>query len=208
MDRSLALHQHPVDGKGMCRAAARNMVAVAYLEGNKDEAERLRAHLGLKNQIALRPELCFYYALVRLVPELADMYRALDESVLAKLAGKTKRLRDPRPDYFHLDPVSNIALHGEFDEADGHEDDDERLARIAEQAGCGRERVYVFRVAGHMEDRELALCNRHVHHHRVYYTLSPRGQAVVSEVARYARWCTQRMLKGLVPDASQHKVYF
>lgn len=43
----------------------------------------------------------------------------LDDSVLSKLVGKSRSLEDSRPDYYHLNEATNIALHGEI-----HEEED------------------------------------------------------------------------------------
>jgi len=85
--------------------------------------------------MVLRAEHVFYYELVKMVPRLALFRRVLDETVLAKLLGKIQSVKDPRPDYFHLNEESNMALHGEFDETDDHEEDEERLRVIAHHAG-------------------------------------------------------------------------
>ena len=47
---------------------------------------------------------------------LTTLKRVLEETVLAALFSKTKNMEDKRPDYFHLYPKTNMALHGEFDE--------------------------------------------------------------------------------------------
>ena len=47
---------------------------------------------------------------------------ALDEPVFAALFHKAKDLTDYRPDYFHSNETTNMALHGAFDENSTHED--------------------------------------------------------------------------------------
>jgi hypothetical protein len=123
----------------------------------------------------------------------------LDETVLAKLLGKTKSVEDFRPDYFHLDEETNLALHGEFDERDGHEENEERLRVIAHHAGCGVDRVYYFRVKGHL-GTPRALCKRITRKDIVYYRMTQHGMRVLGEVAAFVRECLECMSEGLLPE--------
>ncbi|CAM9869172.1 unnamed protein product, partial [Chrysoparadoxa australica] len=72
-------------------------------------------HWGFKKDLFLRGENVFYHRLAQLVPELTKMERVLDEPV-EKLLGKRKRIDSARPDYFHVNRDTMIALHGEYDE--------------------------------------------------------------------------------------------
>ena len=113
------------------------MIIEAQMNGDNDLADKLKRHFRFKQDLTLRAEHVFYYELVKLVPALTSLRRVLDQPVLSKLVGKAKCMEDPRPDYFHFDSKTNIALHGEFDEQDDHEESMERLRVIAHHAGCG-----------------------------------------------------------------------
>jgi len=166
-------------------------------------------HFGFKRDLVLRAEHAFYFMLVQEVPELAQMVRALDQSVASALEGKAKRSTDPRPDYLHYSPTVNMALYGEFDENDNHEDDDDRLRRITEQVGCGLERTYVFRVRAHLDDPSRALFVRKVHHkHHTYYSATDRGKQVVQKVAQHVRECLALMSLEVPPTEENNKVLF
>lgn len=168
------------------------MVIQALTTGDKQLADKFKNHFCFKRDLVLRAEHVFYHELVKMVPELTTLRRALDESVLSKLLGKRKGIEDPRPDYFHLNEATNIGLHGEFDETDDHEEDERRLRVIAHHAGCGANRVYYFRVKGRL-GTPAALCKRVVWKDMAYYQMTQRGREVLAEVAGYVRWCIERM---------------
>ena len=125
--------------------------------------------------------------------------------MLAKLLGKTKSVKDPRPDYFHLNEETNnnnnnnMALHGEFDETDDHEEDEERLRVIAHHAGCGANRVYYFRVKARL-GTPRAVCERIMKKDLVYYQMTQHGIRVLQNVAAYVRECLDRMSAGQLPE--------
>jgi hypothetical protein len=186
------------------------MVINARIESNKaevSEAARLEAEavrlekvvFKFKRTLFLRAEHVQYYELVKKVPRLTTLKRVLDETVLAALFSKTKNMEDKRPDYFHLYPKTNMALHGEFDENDQHEDDHNRLREIAHHAGCGWERTYYFRIMAHIDKPELALFKRMTNEFGGYYAMTPRGLAVLDEVAEYVTECLDRMEAGAMP---------
>ena len=144
----LAKFIHPGKGRKdkICTGFARDMVINARIESNKAEgleAVRLEAEavrlekvvFKFKRTLFLRAEHVQYYELVKKVPKLTTLKRVLDETVLAALFSKTKNMEDKRPDYFHLYPKTNMALHGEFDKNSKHEDDHDRLREMAHYAG-------------------------------------------------------------------------
>jgi hypothetical protein len=175
------------------------MVYQALIVGDKHLADQLKRYFGFKRDLILRAEHVFYHELVKLVPELTTLRRALDESVLSKLVGKTKSLEDKRPDYFHLNETTNIGLHGEFDETDKHEDDRSRLRVIAHHAGCGPHRVYYFRVKARLETPD-ALCKRVVRNNTVYYQMTERGRDVLAKLAVFVRQSVYKMEAGVPPS--------
>ena len=79
----------------------------------------------------------FDFELVKEVPRLKDLRRALDETIFSTLFDKTKELTDYRSDYFHFNETTNMALHGEFDENSTQESNHNRMQQIAHQASCG-----------------------------------------------------------------------
>jgi len=182
-------------GKGMCTHAARNRIA---LEEDPASKKRLMRHFGFKKDLVLRAEHVFYHHLVRLVPRLCSYRRVLDETILQKLCGGMKKMEDPRPDYFHYHPESNMALLGEFDETLAHEDDEHRIHRICHHAGCGRERTFVFRVQGRLDEPEMAVCEKKTYRGRVFYTMTAHGRHVLAEVAAYVETCIMKMERGIV----------
>jgi hypothetical protein len=186
------------------------MVINARVEANKSEgleANRLEAYavwlekvvFKFKRTLFLRAEHVQYYELVKKVPELTLLKRVLDETVLAALFGKTKNMKDYRPDYFHLYGNTNMALHGEFDEKNEHEDDHDRLRTIAHHAGCGWERTYYFRIMAHIDNPDLALFKKLENDYGGYYVITPRGEVVLDQVAAYVRECLDRMKAGVMP---------
>ena len=207
---SCARFKHPVSGIKICTFAARVLVCQALLvDGDVAKYKEWMKHFGFKRDLVLRAEHAFYFMLVQEVPELAQMVRALDQSVASALEGKAKRSTDPRPDYLHYSPTVNMALYGEFDENDNHEDDDDRLRRITEQVGCGLERTYVFRVRAHLDDPSRALFVRKVHHkHHTYYSATDQGKQVVQKVAQYVRECLALMSLETPPTEENNKVVF
>jgi hypothetical protein len=209
-DPSVAAHKHPVSGCRICTFAARVLVAQAlYTDGDVAKYKEWMKHFGFKKDLVLRAEHAFYFMLVKEVPKLAQMVRALDQSIASALEGKAKRSVDPRPDYLHYSPAANMALYGEFDEHDNHEDDDNRLRRIADQVGCGIERTYVFRVKAHLEDPSRALFVRKIHNkHHTYYSATDRGKQVVQEVAQHVRECLALMTLEIPPVEQNSKVVF
>lgn len=174
------------------------MVIEAQTNGDNDLADKLKRHFRFSKDLILRAEHIFYYELVKLVPALTSLRRVLDGTVLSKLVGKAKCMEDPRPDYFHFDMKTNIALHGEFDERNDHEESMERLRTIAHHAGCG-DRVYYFRVKGRLDTPE-ALCKRVTRQGMVLYQMTADGKRVVSEVASYVRACIDKMGAGIPPS--------
>ena len=92
-----------------------------------------------------------------------------------------------------------MALHGEFDENDQHEDDHDRLREIAHHAGCGWERTYYFRIMAHIGNPELALFKRMANEFGGYYVITPRGEVVLDQVAAYVTECLDRMEAGVMP---------
>lgn len=203
---SFALFSHPETGIGLCTHAARNMVHVAMVKGDYQLADNLKLRFGFKRDLVLRAEHVFYHELVKLVPKLTELRRVLDETVLSKLIGKTKILQDPRPDYFYLYPDTNIGLHGEFDEYEGHEENMDRLCKIAHHAGCQMTHVYYFRVKGYLGTPQ-ALCRRVVKNNVAYYVMTDRGRNVLREVARYVEECVESMYNGKPPESMFVKVF-
>lgn len=155
---------------------------------------------GFKTKLVMGGEHAFYHALCKLVPGLHVSERVLDADVLSKCVGKQKSISNPRPDYFHFfgDGTLNVAIHGEYDETEGHEDCDERLAAIAQAADVPY--PYVFRVmARHYTDR--ALCARRVlNKTTTYYALTDKGRRVAEETAVAVRERLQWISQGLGPD--------
>ena len=209
---SWAKFTHPGAGRKdkICTGFARTMVINARIEANKAEgveATRLDAYavwletvvFKFKRTLFLRAEHVQYYELVKKVPRLTLLKRVLDETVLAALFSKTKNMEDRRPDYFHYYAQTNMALHGEFDEKNEHEDDHDRLREIAHDAGCGWERTYYFRIMAHLDNPEKALFKRTKNEFGGYYVITPRGLDVLDQVAAYVTECLDRMEAGVMP---------
>ena len=97
-----------------------------------------------------------------------------------------------------------MALHGEFDEDNKHEDDHDRLREIAHHAGCGWERTYYFRIMAHIGNPERALFKRRTNEHGRYYVITPRGLAVLDQVAAYVTECLDRMEANVMPSKGEH----
>jgi hypothetical protein len=194
----------------ICTFQARILVLEAqFVEGNIDKYEARMRHFGFKKDKVIRPEHLFYHMLVKLVPELTQMIRALDQSIASAVEGKAKRVSEPRPDYMHYDPAVNMACYGEFDERDDHEDDDDRLRRITNQIACGYERTYIFRVRAHMNDKSKALFERKIcSRHYVYYVPTARGKQVVEQVAQHVQACITLMKFDIPPTPDNNKVIF
>ena len=86
------------------------MVIDARLKGDEAKATELQKYFNFKQSLFLRAEHVFYFELVKVVPRLKDLRRALDESVFKSLFDKTKDLTDYRPDYFHHNITTNFAV--------------------------------------------------------------------------------------------------
>ena len=118
-------------------------------------------------------------------------------TVMAKLFAKN--MKEWRPDYFHFYDPTNMALHGEFDEDNRHEDNHDRLREIAHDAGCGWERTYYFRIMAHIDKPEIALFRKLSNEYGGYYVITPRGLVVLDQVAKYVTECLDRMEAGVMP---------
>jgi hypothetical protein len=177
-----------------------------FVSFNIERAVFLEKYFGFGKVLLLRAEHAFYYELVKNVPELAEFPaedRALDETVRSALYGKTKTLKDYRPDYFHLNRLTMMGLHGEFDERSKHDESEDRLRAIANQAGCGSSRTYYFRVRAHLDKKTRALFDLVVDrkNNYSYYRINERGTVVVKRVAAYVKECLSRMKAGQMPPA-------
>jgi len=205
---TLSSGRHPESGDEMCRHAVR--CYIASFADNPERVASLLRHFGLKKDLVLRGEHAFYHALCLAVPELRFSERVLDESILSKCLGKRKRIHDPRPDYFHYfsDGSLELGLHGEYDEKPDHEDNEERLAAVADASGCGTPNVYVFRVMAH-HDTPRAVCKRFLlNRHYTYYKLTEEGTRVVEETAEIVRERLAWIRAGLAPNEDRpRKVY-
>ena len=195
--------------KYICTGAARHLVYSAWVDNDIERFEFLKAHFGFKKDLILRAEHAFYFELVKQEPRLATlMYRALDESISTSLEGKQKSLQNLRPDYFHLYPPTNMALYGEFDETDDHEDDDDRLAQITNEAGCGLERTYIFRVRAKLYTPDALLKRSIINKSTTYYRMTPRGHEVLHQVVYHVRQCIDNIISGILPNEMNQKVHF
>jgi hypothetical protein len=121
-------------------------------------------------------------------------------------------VHDLKPDYFHYFSNGKIrlALHGEYDEREGHEDDDERLTAIADAIGCGSENTYIFRIKGwHGSQREL--CKRYVvNKNHVYFKLTDESRRVAEQTIAIIKQRLLWIAQGLEPCDAQgrlRKVY-
>jgi hypothetical protein len=203
----MAKYIDPDTNKGICTFFARNMVnEERFVSFNIERAVYLEKYFGFGKVLLLRAEHAFYYELVKLAPELAEFPaedRALDQTVRSALYGKQKNLKDYRPDYFHLNRLTMMGLHGEFDERNKHEESEERLRAIADHAGCGSSRTYYFRVRAHLDEKKRALFDLIVDrkNNYSYYEVNKRGMVVVKRVAVYVKECLGRMKAGQMPPA-------
>jgi len=195
-----AKHFHPVDGRAMCVDSARWMV---IMEENDAKKKFLKRHFGFRKDMILRAERLFYYELVKRVPALREMERVLDETVMSRMFGKAKCVSDPRPDYFHYNRETNTALLGEFDETDDHEEGEDRLRVIAHHAGCGRGRMFVFRVKAGL-DTDDPVCERRVlNRNQVMMVMTRTGHRMADRVADYIHSCLCKMRDGIIDDPKQ-----
>jgi hypothetical protein len=175
---------------------------MVMVEENRARRSALKRHFGFQKDLLVRAECRFYYELCKRVPALTSMKRVLDGTIMANMFQKTKCVHDPRPDYFHYYSKTNTALLGEFDETDHHEEDEQRLRVIAHHAGCGRDRMYVFRVKAKLESDD-PVCERKTSQGQVYYTMTPRGHRLADEIADYLVACLDKMEMGIVDNCSQ-----
>ena len=198
-------YYHPDTEEGICTNLARNMVNhQRYVLFDEEKAVELDKFFKFKKTLLLRAEHAFYFELVKRVPELALFPaedRALDRTIRSAIYGKTKNLKDYRPDYFHLFRRTMMALHGEFDENDKHEESEDRLRAIADHAQCGSARTYYFRVRAHLDNKKLALFDLKTNkaNEYSYYQINSSGRSVVDRVAAYVKECLARMKAGHMP---------
>jgi hypothetical protein len=177
-----------------------------YVLFNEKWAVELDQYFKFKQSLLLRAEHAFYHELVKRERQLAEFPaedRALDKTVRSALYGKTKNMKDYRPDYFHLNRKTMLGLHGEFDENNKHEESEARLRAISDDAGCGSARTYYFRVRAHLDNKKLALFDLLIKDASKYsyYEISDRGRAMVDRVAAYVKECLDRMKAGQMPPA-------
>ena len=148
------------------------------------------------------------HRLLQLCPELLRLPAAHDRDVLSALAGKAKQVRKNafRPDCYFIDPTSNLALHVEIDEYDDHEDNDDRIAAIEKTTGVVA--TYVIRIRCHHKTPEAVCREKRLRDGVVFNALTARGEAVVVNVARYARQCLDKMRVGVGPLPHERKQVF
>lgn len=205
--RTVARYIHPDTNKGICTYSARYMVnEQRFVLFDIERAVYLDNYFNFKSVLVLRAEHAFYFELIKLVPELGAFSaedRALDKTVRDALYGKVKNLKDYRPDYFHLNRLTMMGLHGEFDERNEHEESEDRLRAIANQAGCGSSRTFYFRVRAHLDNKKRALFDRIEDRELgyAYFEINSLGMVVVKRVATYVKECLSRMKAGQMPPA-------
>ena len=113
------------------------MVIDARLQVDEAKAIELERVFNFKRSLFIRAKHVFFFELVKEVPRLKDLRRALDDSIFSALFDKEKELNDYRPDYFHYNVATNMGLHGKFAENSTNEDNHNRLQPIAHEAACG-----------------------------------------------------------------------
>ena len=161
----------------MCTFAYRQIVIDARIKGDEAKAVEVERLSTFKQFLFLRTEHVNYFEFVEEVPRLKDLRRALDETIVFTQDKGAYRLK---PDYFHLNETTTIALHSEFNE-NTQEDNRNRLQHIAHEAGCGWEKDFYFRVVAHIDNRALALCKRGSDQYGDCYDITPRGKDMLKE---------------------------
>jgi len=104
---TIAKYIDPDTNKGICTFFARCMVnEERFVLFNEARAVYLEKYFNFGKPLLLRAEHAFYFELVKRVPELALFPaedRALDQTVRSALYGKTKNVKDYRPDSISIE---------------------------------------------------------------------------------------------------------
>lgn len=149
-----------------------------------EEKEQLKKHFGFKTEYTYREEQAFLYEMLKLDPSLQnEASESVFDSSLMPVLGKQKSFENPRPDYFWFFQHENkrMAIHGEYDEEEGHEKNNERLERLAKISQCGEENTYVFRVHGRRWDKINRIFIPGTSRGNKVFHLSDHGKSVLEE---------------------------
>ncbi|AAK14533.1 unnamed protein product [Ectocarpus sp. 4 AP-2014] len=199
---------NPDDGSRICAFGARALMEDAMLNDDIDRSRLLMTHFGRKTMMVLNQQSAFRTEIEKkywwLLDTCAKVY--FDESV----SDKPKTTEDLRPDIFYVWKINGtkMAIHIEYDEGAGHEDDDDRLRYISETSGTTGN-VYVIRVDANVTGSSGALCTRTQKGSVVFYTVNDAGRQVALRVANAVIERIQWIKGGLGPDDTRPaKAYF
>ena len=189
--------------KRICSFARRYLIEVAITSINKGDYAEVRGlldHFGLQNVVTLTAQGAFLIGCEKEYHSLLKdcVQGGFDESVI----GEAKSLGNKRPDIFYKWVVNGqgFAIHIEYDETSGHEDDTLRLERIAKEAAC-EGRTYVIRVRGR-HDTTNPVCEDVYKRYYKYSALTQSGMVVCAEVAKLVKERIGWINEGLAPEDS------
>lgn len=201
-------YENPDDGSRICAFGARALMEDALLNDDIDRSRMLMTHFGRKTMMVLNQQSAFRTEIEKkywwLLDTCAKVY--FDESV----SDKPKTIEDLRPDIFYVWKINGtkMAIHIEYDEGTGHEDDDDRLKYISETSGTIGN-VYVIRVDAKVTGSRGALCTRTQKGGVVFYTVNEAGRQVALRVANAVIERIRWIKGGLGPDDTRPaKAYF
>ena len=173
---------------------------------SREDVDALQRGFGFVTEVIWRAENRFLWEVNRLCPGLRELEHVYDRAVETML-GKRKSMNMARPDSFHVHRENRIALHLEYDEIAGHEDDDNRLQAITDVSGMRA--CYVIRIpAFHGTSRTLTRRHQNRETGHTWFTLTEKGQRVAEQLAKQVNKRLAWMQQGLLPSADRPgKVY-
>ena len=188
-------------GKRICCFGSRILVEDAIMSGDSVLVSKLKAHFGMDNVSTLNALTAFRIECEKYFFEHLDCCKIIfDDTVRSG----DKFLGDKRPDIMYMWDIDTLkyAIHIEYDEEIGHEDEVGRIEWIHDLAGC-TDRAYVIRVQGN-HGTSTALCIKvpaSDDYH--YFEITENGKKVARKVADEVMKRIYWIKSGLAPDSAE-----
>lgn len=208
---TVATHKHPDTEQWICTGAARAIVTGAILKDDFQRMDRLMKHFHFKSNLILRAENAFYYTMALSCKGLRDnsFFKIFLDMPASVVNGKGKLFKAPRADFLHIhgEGPNSIALLGEFDENDDHDDEWERFERICKYANISIDRVYIYRIHARMNTNQ-SIVSRKTHNRNDFYVVNERGSKLLDDIVEYLDDIISRIRQGIPPNLNEPRVTY
>lgn len=205
------IFRHPETRQYICTWGARATVSNAVFSNDFDEVDRLMEYFKFKRKLVLRAENEFYHKLALFAAGLREtnFFKVYLDMPASVVNGDGKICKAPRADYLHVhgQGANAIAILGEFDENDDHEDEWGRFERIAKYANIPIDRIYIYRVHARMNTNQ-SIVDRKTYRYNDYFSVNERGMMVLKDVATHVNFCIDRIRQGIPPPIDGSRVVY